>query len=244
MQRGRHCAVAASPCQLPCRPHPERCVQTQSLKCWSYFHLLVCDVKHTLVTSARVLVQVIPEDTTAVTLIGPVHRYMPSHQRCIRTPTMTSLFPQLQKPSCKLCVGTTPKPVHANQSGFTMCRWVRTNRAHLQAPTVARLPELPVCSRRALAEPRGRPVPPLLFTTSQKLRLLKQQVPQNYCRGSQFMTSPPVRDLQKSRVLQRFHLRGNTPPEFLEITSTITFRWSAGGIQAKLMNSNEFVFSE
>lgn len=196
---------------------------------------------------ARIIAQLIPEDTNAVTLNGLVHRCMPFHQRCIKTQTMTSLFPQRQKPSCKLFVDTTPNPVHANRSGFMMCRWARKNKAHLEAPTVPRLPKLFVGSfsiiKQAIVEPTGRPVPRLLFTTYQKPLLLKQQVHRNYCQGSQFMTSHPLRDLQKNRSVQ-FRLRGNTPLEFLEITSTITFRWSAGVTQAKPMNSKEFDFSE
>lgn len=193
------------------------------------------------------MVQLIPEATEAVTLIGLVHRCMPFHQRRIKTQTMTSLFPQRQTPSCKLFVDTTPNPVRANRSGFMMCRWVRKNKAHLEVPTVPRLPKLFVGSfsiiKQAAVEPTRRPVPRLLFTTYLKPLVLKQQVRQNYCQGSRFTTSHQLRDLQKNRSVQ-FQLRGNAPLEFLEITPTITFRWSAGATQAKLMNSKEFDFSE
>lgn len=171
---------------------------------------------------------------------------MPFHHHCIKTQTMTSRFPQRQKPSSKQ--DTTPYPVHANRNGFMTFRWVLKNRVRfIKAPTLPCLPKLFVGSfsttKQASVELEGRPVPRPLFTTYQKRPVLEHQVHQNYCQGSRSMTSHQLRAFQKKWLVQ-FHLRGNALLELLVITSMITSPWSAGATRAKPMNSKESVFSE
>lgn len=172
---------------------------------------------------------------------------MQFHQLCLRTQTMTSLFPQPQKPNRKWSVVTAPFPTPTSPSGFMMCQWVLRNKVHPKAPMIACPPKLFVGNSMTLFQhmlgPFKEVVQHPLFMIYQNPVLLTSQVHPKYCQGSRFMTSPHLRGSQRSWFMQ-FHPRRNPSPEFSVIPPVNIYPWSAGVTQAMLMNSKGCVFSE
>lgn len=148
-----------------------------------------------------------------------VHRCMQFLHLCLRTQTMTSLFPQPQKPIRKWAVVTTPFQTPASMSGFMMCQCAPTNNVHVKVMKPCP-PKLFAANAMTLLQhmlgPFKEIVQQLLFTIYQNQVLKKSQVPLKSYRGYRYMTNHQLRGPQKNWFMQ-CHLRRNPAPKFLVI---------------------------